>query len=35
MRRRMAKKTMWVTTLLLSVTGTLYAQDITGLARDA
>src|SRR5688572_2551180 len=30
MRRQMAKKTMWVTILLLLVTGTLYAQDITG-----
>ena len=30
MRRQMTKKTMWVTILLLLVTGTLYAQDITG-----
>src|SRR3712207_5060843 len=30
MKRQMTKKTMWVTILLLLVTGTLYAQDITG-----
>jgi pimeloyl-ACP methyl ester carboxylesterase len=30
MRRPMTKKPMWVTILLLLVTGTLYAQDITG-----
>jgi non-heme chloroperoxidase len=31
MRHQIAKKTMWVTILLLCVTGTLYAQDITGV----
>ena len=31
MRRQKAKKTMWVTCLLLLVTGTLCAQDITGV----
>src|SRR4030095_4334072 len=30
MRRRMARKTIWVTVLLLLVTGPLYAQEITG-----
>jgi pimeloyl-ACP methyl ester carboxylesterase len=30
MRRQTTKKTVWVTILLMLVTGTLYAQDITG-----
>lgn len=31
MKRQMTKKTIWVNILLLLVTGTLYAQDITGV----